>query len=623
VTDAIRSPRSRSGTTSVIPHLLRACFTLLVLGITSASAQPPDAKSDPRILGMRPYYTAFPDLKPPALDRDAPVMLPVLPPLPAGAPPLRKVLHEQAREGLLYLAHVSEVIRIGSWDSRFFHETVLLTSEVYTVAAETEEKFADRVPWHEERVRKLKELERFTEVRALNGNDPPQRLNAARFHRLTAEADLLPLKDEVARASGMPRPLKWATPEELLREKRAPFTAFPDLKPPTFEPKERTKPDGTVDITSEEKDAVPLPHLPILWDGAPVLCKLRREQVLEGLIYLHTAREKIRNGSADRNTLLFYPGAVADAYQTAAGLEERAADRVPWYEVRVRAWKEAERSNETRITSGTKPPQDTHRLRFRRLGTEADLLRLKAEADKAGPTTGPVLKREAFAYKGTRPHFTAFPDLKPRTTETVEVKGDDGMTRLVTRDKDVVPLPPLPAATDARLLRKVRLEQVREGLAYLDRLHGVIRIGAYNAAFLGEYGHMATEVYRVAVELEDVPAKRVPWYAARVRTLKEIERFVETRVQNISEPPQNLNTARVWRLRAETELLTLKATAEAPAPVIVVVHVPCPPVYCPPACARPRGGLLPRLFHRRSRPRPELSPRPRSLSGFFTYPWGE
>ena len=86
-------------------------------------------------------------------------------------------------------------------------------------------------------------------------------------------------------------------------------------------------------------------------------------------------------------------------------------------------------------------------------------------------------------------------------------------------------------AADAPLLRKLQLEQLYVGLDYLFRVDEIIRIGSYNRQFLRKNIEMASDVYRVAAELEDTPAKRLPWYEARVRKEKEFERFMEMRVQ--------------------------------------------------------------------------------------------
>jgi hypothetical protein len=150
--------------------------------------------------------------------------------------------------------------------------------------------------------------------------------------------------------------------------------------------------------------------------------------------------------------------------------------------------------------------------------------------------------REAASY-------TAFPDIKPTAGK-----------------KDAVPLPPLPAVgADAPPLRRVMAEQLREGLAYLRQSEEIIRLGAGDLALLRDYTYMTADVFRVAADLEENPTKRVPWYEARVRKLKEFEVSVEKGLQRGVLPSQALNVVRFQRLQAEADLLRLKAEVEKPA----------------------------------------------------------
>ena len=53
------------------------------------------------------------------------------------------------------------------------------------------------------------------------------------------------------------------------------------------------------------------------------------------------------------------------------------------YEARVRAFKEIEQYTQNRTAVGTAPPQEVNVVRMERLKAEADLLKLKAEVEKA------------------------------------------------------------------------------------------------------------------------------------------------------------------------------------------------------------------------------------------------
>jgi hypothetical protein len=581
-------------------------LALFLIAVAPTShADQPDGKAGDK---PRPSFTAFPDLKPHPFGRDADVLLPVLPELPTDAPLLRKVLHAQAREGLLFLGWMSKYIQLGIWNYQFLYDAVLMADEAYTVAAEAESRLADRIPWYEERVRKLKELERFIETRVQSDKEPPHRLNFVRFHRLQAELDLLTLKDAVAKAGGgTPRPL---TMKKVERDFTGPIegkalivylatkdgkplypltfaadTAFPDLKARADEKKTVVKPDGTTEVV--EKNVVPLPRLPVLSADASVLRKVRREQVLEGFGYLRTSMPvmpRSLDGQLPAFQFLRYFRNTADTYLTAAELEERPADRIPWYEARVRLLKLAEQLVILKVLNGTDLPYKLYSVRFYRFQTEADLLRLKAEVERSGPATIPPPVREETVIEERwnsyplkpRPYYTAVPDLKPHETEIVA-------------GKDAMPLPPLPPVrADDPPARKLRFKQAQEGLAGLERLRQITLRGERNSDYFIEYLLMAGEVYPAVAQLEATPAKRIPWYEARVRTLKDIEQ--------LRDYANYLHDIRIQRLRAEAELLALRAQAEAPP---AVVPSPPPVCCCPPPCARPRGGVFARLLHRR------------------------
>jgi len=75
---------------------------------------------------------------------------------------------------------------------------------------------------------------------------------------------------------------------------------------------------------------------------------------------------------------------------------------------------------------------------------------------------------------------------------------------------------------------------------------------------------IAAEVCLLAAELEETPAKRVAWFEARVRALKEGEESIYAYVQQGNVPVGALHLARYERLRAEADLLKLKAEIEKP-----------------------------------------------------------
>ncbi len=115
-------------------------------------------------------------------------------PVPADAPPLRKVQLAQLREGFSYLARVRIRIEMGSYRSEEYFDFMELQRTVFRLAGELAATPAGKVTWYEDAVRSAREVERFTLAR-IGNIDPPQQLNRVRFQRLAAEADLLRAMD--------------------------------------------------------------------------------------------------------------------------------------------------------------------------------------------------------------------------------------------------------------------------------------------------------------------------------------------------------------------------------------------------------------------------------------------
>ena len=90
---------------------------------------------------------------------------------------------------------IREVIRIGTWNATLFLDVYDCLADMEATVIELwGAQPKELIPWLEELVYVTKEYELFTYIRVTNGNDPPQRLNAASFHRLRAEAALLKAK---------------------------------------------------------------------------------------------------------------------------------------------------------------------------------------------------------------------------------------------------------------------------------------------------------------------------------------------------------------------------------------------------------------------------------------------
>jgi hypothetical protein len=135
--------------------------------------------------------------------------------------------------------------------------------------------------------------------------------------------------------------------------------------------------------------------------------------------------------------------------------------------------------------------------------------------------------------------------------------------RTSPQDKGTDGMPPPPAiAADASPLRKAQLELVREGLAYIKRCKDLIRADAWVPSDFRKFADVLTETCRVAAELEEKSANRVPWFESRVRQMKEVEDLIDRSVRSGNLAPQELTLVRFQRLQAEVDLLKIKAEME-------------------------------------------------------------
>jgi hypothetical protein len=490
------------------------------------------------------------------------------------------------------------VIRKDSWNNQYLLEMVEMLVETYHRAAEAEDSPANGIPWYEERVRAFKSLEQFFEKRFQQGTAPQQDLNFVRFFRYQAEADLLRLKDDVA-ATGNTHSRPFVTKDfpAFLRDTKLPvYTAFPDLKTPP-PPKSREE-----NPFADQPDD-PWAGLPELPTDASPLRKAQFARAQAGWKYLFGMHEVIRIGSWSQIPLTVFDIDRTVKPNLAIADMEEPANRVRGYERTVARMKDHERYFTIRAELGTVPPYAIEFAMFGRLEAEAILIQLKDQIAKSGAKPTPPGKRTLITAEERKnlhllkePTYTAFPELKPPAVEFKQAKDFDGTTYsyLTFAESTPVPIPALPTlTTDAPLLRKVLLAQTREGLAYLETMYAVIRVRSWNQQFFSEVLLLVDAVFPVAAELEEVPAKRIPWCETRVRTLKGIEIFIADRVKNGTAPPQDFYRASFVRLQAEADLLKLKAKVSPPP-----TYPMCEPIYYPPACVQPRARLLPRLFRR-------------------------
>jgi RNA polymerase sigma factor (sigma-70 family) len=110
---------------------------------------------------------------------------------------LRKLLKAKLHQGVMEVRCIREVIRIGSWSPQFQVGLIECLTDMQTTVMELwGGQPKELIPWLEELVVVAKEIERFHWIRAMNGNDPPQRFNAVKRHRFGVEIALLKAKKQ-------------------------------------------------------------------------------------------------------------------------------------------------------------------------------------------------------------------------------------------------------------------------------------------------------------------------------------------------------------------------------------------------------------------------------------------
>ncbi|MBA4063959.1 MAG: hypothetical protein C0501_09650 [Isosphaera sp.] len=126
------------------------------------------------------------------------------------------------------------------------------------------------------------------------------------------------------------------------------------------------------------------PEPPALPAAPTPLQKVRHEQVRAGYLFLMKAHTVLECGRVDSPFYPTYLQVATDTYRVAAELDPAPGWRVRCYEARVILMKDCERVIKARVDAEVEPPHSADQARFTRLQAEADLLKLKAEVEKAG-----------------------------------------------------------------------------------------------------------------------------------------------------------------------------------------------------------------------------------------------
>jgi len=552
----------------------------------SASAirqQPPGSKEG--------VASAFPDLRPPdnpeKWSEDLFRRFPL--PIPADASPLRKVQLLHANEGAAYLKAAFENVRKYGWNPWYRSELIAIASEICHVAADQERTPAARIPWYEDQVRILKAVEGLARRHVMEKTEPPRVMHHVCFYRLQAEAELLQLqraaKQFMAIDSTGSRSSRSNEPWPQNEKESPPFTAFLQLKPPEINDK---LPDL---LFANFPLAVPT--------NASVLRRVQLLRANEGAAYLRTLFDLMTSEFSWRPRGQEFAAILWNHYRTLAETEQTPAARIPWYADRVIVLKAYEEIVRSDVKAGDHPPEDLHLSRCRRLEAEAELLKLKEEIEMTGNRVG-IAGSQSSSSRPAKPDRksyvwgntpTAFPDLKPPGKDRPDgAFSPRTVSRLVDfkrLSEDLSKRFPLPVAADASPLRKVQLLRVNEGAAYLKGEFEAVLAGEWELHWFWshEFATIATELYRIAAELDSGPECRLSWYKERVVLLKALEEFIRVCEMVSSNPPLRNHLIRFYRLGAEAELLKLEES-------LVPAASPTPIMICPPQTPRCR----PRFF---------------------------
>jgi hypothetical protein len=112
--------------------------------------------------------------------------------------------------------------------------------------------------------------------------------------------------------------------------------------------------------------------------------KLQKERCYQRAVAVAYVKECIAFGQWTPSYFQDYIKLQVTLAENLAELMDKPADKVKCYEMRVDATKEFEKFINTRVTTGNDPPQNLNLAKAARIDAEIELLKLKAEIEKAG-----------------------------------------------------------------------------------------------------------------------------------------------------------------------------------------------------------------------------------------------
>ncbi len=500
-------------------------------------------------------YTAFPDLKLPGTDfldlklpdtkvqenraaMNALVMAGIPIDLPMNHTPLQTVQYEQVREGLRFYSRIQRLMDTGSWNPSQNELCMNLMDRVYEVAAQLAPGQKDKVRSYMARVLVFKELETLFERRVNDGSAPSFELDLVRFRRLGAEAALMILIGSAPLPGPEPKPMPAKAGGPNPDEPPA-YTAFPKHKLPEL----------LFDYYEKMDELVIKDILHDLPKGHNLIERVRYEQVGAGLASVNKMQTLIGMGKWNVDDRFMKDLQIAlQVYPVASELEPTAEGKIRCYEASVLVLKELETITEARL--GGPPSSYLDAARFYRLQTEANLLRLKDEMGRQTDKKAGIVEAKSPRQKLDPSVFTdsAFPKLRP-------VKDKDLETYLRTVAAPIIKETAVNLPKKLSALERLRFEQAQEGFRAIAKMIKLIAEGKWEPDLFPVYSNVTANIYMVAAELQPTNKGKLRCYEAQLVFANMMEKFIRDRVKLKSDPSQESDSARFYRLEAEAQLL--------------------------------------------------------------------
>jgi hypothetical protein len=188
---------------------MRTLVLALAFGSAIAFAQPdpkPNGPPKKEAWADPPAHTEFPELRVATVKESEKLIADLKAnyprPIPAAGTPLEKVRTAQLNEGVAFIVKFKMLIDAGAYRPEEYGSFIDAIGSTCRVEAELSAGPKAKLAAAEHRVRLMSLLEEFARRRVESGTDPSRQLNRARFERLQAEAELLVLKEQLAKEKG-------------------------------------------------------------------------------------------------------------------------------------------------------------------------------------------------------------------------------------------------------------------------------------------------------------------------------------------------------------------------------------------------------------------------------------